>query len=439
MNSIPIPLPPLAEQRRIVARIEQLMARCDELEALRAQREHKRGQVQSAILREITADTDPATFRQNWQFLADHFGELHATPQNVAELRSAVLQLAVMGKLVPQDPAEGTARELLAEIEGEKRRLVAAGKIRAPKPLPPVGEAEQPYQVPEGWVWVRAGRITQLITSGSRDWSQYLAASGAIFVTMGNLSRGNYKLRLEKIRYVNPPKNAEGARTILEKDDLIISITGDVGNLGLIPDEFGEAYINQHSCIFRVLPFLRNKYYAEYMRSPVAKEQFDGPQRGIKNSFRLTDVEEMLFPLPPLAEQRRIVAKIDQLMDLCDVLEARLTKRTAKQGELLRAVMAELAPTLPAGQPATPSRGRAQAPGSADAPRGRGRPRKTAPEGAEAAAQPVTERRGRGRPRKDGSSLARSIPEAASMEDAIRRLEAMKRNKGRGMNGLFEE
>ncbi|MFC6667895.1 hypothetical protein ACFP9V_22705 [Deinococcus radiopugnans] len=275
------------------------MTRCDELEALRAQREQKRVQVQSAILREITADTDPATFQQNWQFLAHHFGELHATPQNVAELRSAVLQLAVMGKLVPQDPTEGTARELLAEIEGEKRRLVAAGEIKAPKPLPPVSEAEQPYQVPEGWAWVRAGRITQLITSGSRDWSQYLADSGATFVTMGNLSRGNYKLRLEKIRYVNPPKNAEGARTILKKDDLIISITGDVGNLGLIPDEFGEAYINQHSCIFRVLPSLRNRYYAEYMRSPVAKEQFNAPQRGIKNSFRLTDVEEMLFPLPP--------------------------------------------------------------------------------------------------------------------------------------------
>ncbi|MFC6667896.1 hypothetical protein ACFP9V_22710 [Deinococcus radiopugnans] len=121
------------------------------------------------------------------------------------------------------------------------------------------------------------------------------------------------------------------------------------------------------------------------------------------------------------------------------MLEARLTERTAKQGELLRAVMAELAPTLSAGRPATTSGVRVQAPAGADAPRGRGRPCKAAQEAAEATAQPVTERRGRGRPRKDGSRPARSIPEAASMEDAIRRLEAMKRNKDRGMNGLFEE
>ncbi|MFB9084505.1 restriction endonuclease subunit S [Deinococcus wulumuqiensis] len=166
LNSIPIPLPPLAEQRRIVARIDQLMARCDELEDLREQQEHKRVQVHRAVLREVTAASDPAAFAEGWRFLADHFGELHATPKDLAELRGVILQLAVMGKLVPQDASEGTAAELLEQIQAEKKRLVQEGKIKAPKPLPPVTEAEQPYEVPQGWAWVRLGEVALSSDSG---------------------------------------------------------------------------------------------------------------------------------------------------------------------------------------------------------------------------------------------------------------------------------
>ena len=114
------------------------------------------------------------------------------------------------------------------------------------------------------------------------------------------------------------------------------------GNLGLIPRNFGAAYINQHTCLLCFMSDYQSRYFPELMLSPLAKRQFDAPQRGIKNSFRLGDVGEMIIPLPPLPEQHRIVAKIDQLMALCDALQQQIDAAAIKQTELLRAVMAQV-------------------------------------------------------------------------------------------------
>ncbi len=333
------PLPPFEEQKRIVAKIDELMARCDALEKLRSAQQEARLTVHSAAIKQLLNIAEPAQHQRAQAFFAEHFGELYTVKENVAELRKAILQLAVMGKLVPQNPDDQPASELLKEIEAEKQRLVKEGKIKKPKPLPPVIEEEKPYALPQGWEWVRVWAVSQLITSGSRDWAKYYSESGAKFVTMGNLSRGNYQLRLEEIRYVNPPRDGEGARTRLEENDLLISITGDVGNLGLIPAGFGEAYINQHTCLLRFMSCCRGRFFPELMRSPFAKAQFDAPQRGIKNSFRLGDVGEMIVPLPPILEQHRIVEKIDEIMGLCDSLEQQIDAAARKQAELLNTLV----------------------------------------------------------------------------------------------------
>jgi type I restriction enzyme S subunit len=232
-------------------------------------------------------------------------------------------------------------QELLKQIQTEKKRLIKEGTIREPKPLAPIAPEKIPFALPDGWEWVRIADIAQLITSGSRDWAQYYSDSGAIFLTMGNLSKSSYELRMNTIRYVSPPNDSEGARTRLEEGDLLISITGDVGNLGLVPRDFGEAYINQHTCLLRLMPLCRDRYFPELLRSPLAKAQFDAPQRGIKNSFRLPDVGEMIVPLPPLPMQNRIVTKIDQLMTMCDRLEQKIHELSSTQDDLLNAVMAQ--------------------------------------------------------------------------------------------------
>lgn len=244
------------------------------------------------------------------------------TVYGIKKLRKLILELAVRGKLVPQDTNDEPASALLERIRAEKARLVLDGKSKKDKPVAAITDDEKLFALPQGWEWIRILSIAELITSGSRDWAQHLSEDGAKFVTMGNLSRGSYDLRLENMRYVNVPKNGEGSRTKLEENDLLISITGDVGNLGRIPPNFGDGYINQHTCLLRFIPQCRNRYFPEFMRSPMAISQFNAPQRGIKNSFRLGDVNEIILPLPPLAEQHRIVAKVDELMALCDRLEA---------------------------------------------------------------------------------------------------------------------
>lgn len=347
LTSLLFPIAPLEEQHRIVGKVDELMSLCD---ALEAQTENSISAHQTlvevllaALLKapEQTATPEQATaqFQQNWQRLSEHFDTLFTTTASIDTLKQTILQLAVMGKLFPQNPNDEPAAKLLERIAAEKAQLIKDKKIKKQKPLPAITDEEKPFELPRGWEWCRVWDVAELITSGSRDWAKYYSDSGAIFVTMGNLARGDYRLRLDNLRYVSPPIGGEGSRTSLMKDDLLISITGDVGNLGLIPEGFGEAYINQHTCLLRFMSECRNRYFPELMRSPLASFQFNAPQRGIKNSFRLGDVGEMIIPLPPLCEQNQIVAKVDELMALCDQLKARLTDAQTTKLHLTDAIV----------------------------------------------------------------------------------------------------
>ncbi len=255
----------------------------------------------------------------------------------IERLRALILDLAVLGKLVPQDAGDEPASELLTKLTAEKRKIVGATKKSHI-----IGDARQLFPLPKGWVWVRLGELAELITSGSRDWSKYLSNDGAKFVTMGNLSRGGYEMRLEKMHFVQIGSDREGTRTSLQAGDLLISITGDVGNMALIPTGFGEAYINQHTAMIRFLPSMQGRFVPEVLRSPLAQKQFNEPQRGVKNSFRLSDIQNIQIPLPPLAEQRRIVAKVDELMALCDALERESADAMAAHQALVEELLATL-------------------------------------------------------------------------------------------------
>jgi len=275
------------------------------------------------------------------QLLA-HFERISEAPDAIARLRRFMLDLAVRGKLVPQDPHDEPASELLKRIAKEKASLVSSGAIRRERLLPPVSRAEMRWPLPNGWAWARLGALSKLVTSGSRDWAQRYASEGAIFVRMGNLSKNHYGLRLDHIQHVSPPADGEGTRTRLEAGDILISITGDVGMLGLVPEGFGEAYINQHTAVVRPMSAASGRFLPELFRSPFAQDQFNEPQRGIKNSFRLTDITGFVVPVPPLAEQHRIIASVDESMALCDRLEMARTEREARRDRLVSASLARL-------------------------------------------------------------------------------------------------
>ena len=336
----PLPLPPLAEQRRIVTKVHELMTLCKKLEAARTERETTRNRLAVATLARLDApNPDPTMFQKHAGFALEHLTPLTTRPDKINALRQTILNLAIRGKLVSQDPNDEPASELLKRIALEKARLVMTREIKTEKKHQPIAEDHRTFQIPTSWTWCRLGSLSKMVTSGSRDWAKYYSNEGAVFVRMGNLSKDHYRLRLDNIQRVKAPSDGEGTRTRLETGDLLISITGDVGMLGLIPENFGEAYINQHTAMVRPMDEMKGRYLPELFRSPFAQEQFNAPQRGIKNSFRLTDITQFLVPLPPLAEQHRIVAKVDELIALCDRLEENLATVDYTRRRLLETVL----------------------------------------------------------------------------------------------------
>lgn len=170
---------------------------------------------------------------------------------------------------------------------------------------------EIPFDIPDTWVWSRLGNLVEVITSGSRDWAKYYSETGNLFLRMGNLSRNSFELRLNNLQRVQLPEKAEGTRTSLQGGDLLFSITGEVGMLGLIPEDFETAYINQHTAMIRFLPSIRKKYLPYFLLTDYAQKCYKSNQHGIKNSFRLDSISEILVPIPPLSEQERIIEQIE--------------------------------------------------------------------------------------------------------------------------------
>ena len=156
VTSFVIPLPPLAEQHRIVAKVDELMALCDRLDAARAEREATRDRLAAASLARLNApDPDPARFRNHAAFALDNLAPLATRLDQVKALRQTILNLAVRGKLVPQDPNDEPAAELLKRIAADHVRLEESGAIKRSKPLPPADTTDTPFNLPSGWAWAR--------------------------------------------------------------------------------------------------------------------------------------------------------------------------------------------------------------------------------------------------------------------------------------------
>ena len=259
----------------------------------------------------------------------------------VEQFKRRILDLAIRGKLVPQDPNDEPASILLERIKAEKAKLVKAGKIKKEKNPSEIvigsdGAAyekfadgsikdistELPFALPNGWAWTRLGRLTTLVTSGSRNWAQFYTTNqqAPLFLRMGNLSRDSFSLRLADLQHVELPNDAEGTRTSVLPGDLLFSITAEIGMMGLIPESFPLAYINQHTALIRFSLIQQGRYLPYTLLSTFAKHQYASCKHGLKTSFRLDSIEEVIVPLPPLAEQKRIVAKIEELFAIADSL-----------------------------------------------------------------------------------------------------------------------
>ena len=298
---LPFPLPPLAEQHRIVAKVDELMRLCDGLEAAQTERETTRTRLTAASLARLNApDPDAAKFREHVKFALNNFTPLTTRPEQIKALRQTILNLAVRGKLVPQNPNDEPASELLQRIAKKKARLVKEGKIHKQAPLQPLDPNEALFDLPNSWTWTPSTYPTYVVSDkGKKIQTKDIIKSGKFpVVDQGKLFIRGYHNDESKVIHVKDPIILFGDHT---RETKLIDFDFIVGADGVKLLQPVSIYQRYYFMALQWLP-LDNRGYGRHFKL-------------LKTSF---------IPIPPLPEQRRIVAKVDELMEVCDRLEMSL-------------------------------------------------------------------------------------------------------------------
>ena len=338
----PIPIPPLAEQSRIVTRVEELMRLCDALEAKGQLEATQHAQLVSTLLGTLTESETPEELADNWQRVATHFDLLLDRPEAVDALEQTILQLAVRGLLVPQDPKDESTGELLTKIRGAKDKLIVAGKIKRDQSLLPIAEDEEPYAIPTGWKWVRLGDVSKVISGYAFSSEDLAAESGIRAIKITNAGVGEFH---ETEDYLPPRYNIGFDNFKAAKNDLILALTRPYVSNGLkisrCPTSYEGALINQRVAAIRCSSVIVHEFAFAYMQSAdvlrIYQNRFNGS--GLQPNLKVADVTELALPLPPLAEQFRIVVRVAQLRRLCADLRQRLTAVSERQSQLAQTLV----------------------------------------------------------------------------------------------------
>ncbi len=342
INTI-IPLPPTQEQRRIVAKVDELMVLCDRLEQQQDASIAAHQTLVRVLLAALTAAAGRDAFEAAWMRIADHFDALFTTAESVAELKQTILQLAVMGKLVPQDPADEPASVLLKKIAAEKAKLVKEGKIKKQEPLPPIREDEQPFQLPDGWEFAYTQEVCSEVTDGTHQTPTYVEV-GRPFVSAQCVKP--FKFMPEKCRYVSEEHYQDyiKSRKPEYRDVLLSRVGAGIGEAALIDSNLEFAIYVSTGLLKPHKDYLLPEYLVLWLNSPVGRNYSEKHTLGkgvSQGNLNLSLIRAFIVSVPPLNEQRRIVAKVDELMAFCDRLHARLAASQTTQRQLADAMTAQ--------------------------------------------------------------------------------------------------
>ena len=348
LQLIPIPVPPLAEQSRIVTRVEALMRLCDALEAKGQLEASQHTQLVSTLLGTLTASTTPEELAANWQRVAQHFDLLLDRPEAIDALEQTLLQLAVRGLLVPQDPTDEPASALLQKIRAEKDRLIAAGQIKRDKPMPPITDEEKPFGLPVGWEWVRFGAV---VNGSEAGWSPTCIGSprrpghwGVLKVSAVSWGEFDATANKELPSDLIPKPEYE-----VKDGDFLLSRANTAELVARsVVVTVAESRLMLSDKIIRLdVSSQMNRVFLNLVNnSSHAREHYAVNASGTSSSMKNVSREVVLalpVPLPPLAEQSRIVTRVTALRRLCADLRQRLADRQSLQARLAQALVDEAA------------------------------------------------------------------------------------------------
>jgi type I restriction enzyme S subunit len=341
LENLCIPLPPLEEQNRIVVKVDQLNSLCDELEARQQKKRGSRAHINSAALDRLLTARAPGEFADGWRRISDNFDLLYDAPENVGALRKAILGLAVMGKLVAQDEKDEPASVLMEKIKTEKERLIKENKIKKNELLQLVKKGEIDYELPIGWTWCYLSEISTKISDGEHI-TPKRTSNGYYLLSARNVT--NEGIALNDVDYV--PKDEFDRirkRCNPDKGDILISCSGSVGRIAIVDKD--ETYVMVRSAAFvkPYLNFINNKFLAYELKSPLVQKQIlEKSKTSAQSNLFIGKIKEIRIAIPPFNEQKRIVARVDQLLSLCDELEAGLMRSLADSEKLMEAVVGKI-------------------------------------------------------------------------------------------------
>jgi type I restriction enzyme S subunit len=338
----PFPLPPLPEQHRIVAKVDELMALCDELEAAQSKREKRRDRLVAATLHGLNnggaeaENNDVPSFEENVRFFFNHLPHLTTRPEHIQQLRQTILNLAVRGMLVPQDPNDEPVSTLLNRIKG-------ISTVNLPEfNRASTSEIGERYELPCGWEWLKGHILANFVDPQPSHRTPPMCPNGISYIGYSDIGSTG-KIDFLNARKVSPTVFIEHqGRYKLKAGDFIIGKIGTIGQPFLLPEPFD--YVLSANVIL-VQPFIDlvfPSYLIAFIQSPLAEKVLQKHKTDSTHAvFGIKKARELLVPLPPLAEQRRIVAKLDELIALCGDFEARLTTNKSTRCQLLKATFQE--------------------------------------------------------------------------------------------------
>ncbi|ELR5593112.1 restriction endonuclease subunit S [Escherichia coli] len=324
------PVPPSLEQVRIANKIKELMSLCDQLEQQSLTSLDAHQQLVETLLGTLTDSQTAEELAENWARISEYFDTLFTTEASVDALKQTILQLAVMGKLVPQDPNDEPASELLKRIAQEKAQLVKEGKIKKQKPLPPISDEEKPFELPSGWEWCRLGCIGNPMDSAIVDGPfgssintkiDYID-NGCPVTRMGNIRPFEYIN--ENMKYVTPEKLHLLKRHNILPGDVLMGKVGSIGNATLYPEYMPEGLIATTGVArFRVGKIINNKLLC-YNINAMAPMLRTIASEAVQPFLNMKTINNCIIGLPPFNEQEKIINTLDNLFLVIEQIKSRI-------------------------------------------------------------------------------------------------------------------
>lgn len=332
-----IPLPPLEEQKRIVEKIEQLMILCDQLEKQRDRKNNLVSKINNAAINKLVEAHDEQSLNNAWLFIQHQFETIFSDKKNVVDLKEVILNLAMRGKLVTNNSNDVPASELIIEIVKEKKQLIKDKIITNQRELPAITTNEKKFNLPYGWEWVRLNDYGIWKSGSTPSRSNSLFYDGNIpWVKSGEVKQGKIKFTSETISELALEKCSLHINPI---GSVLIAMYGaNIGETGVLEI---DAATNQAVCACKTYSVINNHFMHFLLQSLKSDFISQGAGAAQPNISR-EKIIHTIVPLPPVEEQERIVKKVEELFNICDLLEKQIDHSSKKQEQILDAVLAQL-------------------------------------------------------------------------------------------------